>query len=214
MSATVQGSSARGLASLRRLASRPPEPERCELCANTLTEEHPHLVDPANRRLLCACQACSILFDDSGVTRYRRVPRDSRSLAGMEIGDAFWNGLAIPIGLVFFFRSTASGSVIALYPSPAGPTETSVDEEAWQELAALHPALAGLRPDVEALLANRIRDRREYFIVPIDECYKLTGLIRRHWSGFNGGDEAWQQIDGFFEKLKRRAIPERMSKGA
>jgi hypothetical protein len=214
MSATVQGNLARGLASLRRLASRPPEPERCELCASTLAEEHPHLVDPANRRLLCACQACSILFDESGVTRYRRVPRDSRALAGMEIGDAFWNGLAIPIGLVFFFRSTASGSVIALYPSPAGPTETSVDEETWQELAALHPALAAMRPDVEALLANRIRDTREYFIVPVDECYKLTGLIRRHWRGFNGGDEAWKQIDGFFENLKRRAIPERMGKGA
>ena len=197
-----------GLASLRRLASWPPAPERCELCGAPLSGEHPHLVDPANRRLMCSCYPCSVLFDESGVTQYRRVPRDVRALVGMEIGDAFWNGLSIPIGLVFFFRSSASGGVLALYPSPAGPTETSVDEELWADLAALHPALPGLRTDVEALLAYRLRDAREYYIVPIDECYKLTGLIRQCWRGFSGGDEAWDRIAAFFAGLKQRSIPE------
>lgn len=199
-----------GLQSLRRLTSRAPEPERCELCGTVIAPEHQHLVDPQNRRLLCTCHPCSILFDDSGVTKYRRVPRDVRELVGLEIGDAFWNSLAIPIGLVFFFRSSASGGMMALYPSPAGPTESSLDEETWHDLAALHPALDTMRPDVEALLANRIRDAREYYIVPIDECYRLTGLIRRHWQGFSGGDEAWNQIRAFFDGLKERSIAERI----
>src|SRR5215472_11145654 len=92
----------RGLAALRQLVSAPQEPERCELCAAVLGEEHQHLVDSENRRMLCACDACAILFDHSGVTRYRRVPRDIRELTDFEIGDQLWNSLAVPIGLVFF----------------------------------------------------------------------------------------------------------------
>lgn len=206
MSEATWTSTARALAALRRLASRPPEPERCALCANTLADEHPHLVDPQNRRLLCACQACSILFDDAGVTRYMRVPRDVHALPGMHVDDGFWNSLGIPIGLVFFFRSSASGGVMAVYPSPGGPAETSVDEENWSELAGAHALLGRIRPDVEALLANRIGDRREYLLVPIDECYKLTGLIRRHWQGFSGGEDAWHQIGDFFDRLQERAV--------
>lgn len=179
------------------------------MCAAPLAEEHPHLVDPQNRRLVCACLPCSILFEEDGTTHYRRVPRDIRELAGLEISDVFWNSLSIPIGLVFLFRSSASGGVLAVYPSPAGPTETAIHEDLWQEFAALHPALAKLPDDVAALLVNRVRDARDYFIVPIDECYKLTGLIRRCWRGFSGGDEAWQRIGSFFAGLKQRAIVER-----
>lgn len=206
MSPAIDTNPVRGLAALRRLALKQPEPERCVLCGQPLDDEHPHLIDPQNRRLLCACQACSILFDDPRANKYARVPRDIRLLTDFRIDDGFWNGLAIPIGLVFFFRSTASGSVMAVYPSPAGPTETSVDEEMWSDIAGMHPAITAMRDDVEALLANRIRDNRQYFIVPIDECYKLTGLIRRHWSGFTGGADAWAQIESFFERLSSRAV--------
>jgi hypothetical protein len=174
------------------------------LCAAAVPEEHPHLVDPQNRRLLCACNTCAILFDHSG-GRYRRLPRDIRELAGFEIGEALWAALGIPIGLVFFFRSSASNAVLAVYPSPGGPAETGVDEDLWNELAGLHHSLVTLSSDVEALLVNRIGGARDYYIVPIDECYKLTGLIRRHWSGISGGDELWDQISLFFEGLKRRA---------
>ena len=207
MSTGFQVSTGRGLAALRRLKSRQPAPERCELCASTIPDEHQHLVDPGNRRLLCVCGACAILFDHAGITQYRRVPRDVRALT-FDIDDQSWSRLSIPISLVFFFRSSVSGTVMALYPSPAGPTEGSVDEETWEDLASVHPALSGLRADVEALLVKRVKASREYYIVPIDECYKLTGVIRRHWQGFLGGDAAWQRIDGFFADLKQRARPE------
>ena len=197
-----------GLASLRRFTASRPALEHCELCAAVVAGEHEHLVDPRSRRLLCACHACAILFEGAGATQYRRVPGDVRELAGLEIADTFWNGLSIPIGLAFLFRSSASGSILALYPSPAGPTEASVDEDSWRELAALHPALEKIGADVEALLVNRTREAREYYIVPIDEGYKLTGLIRQHWQGFSGGDEAWRQIRMFFDDLKRRSRPE------
>jgi hypothetical protein len=209
MNANLQQNPARGLASLRRLtSSTDPALESCELCAATIPGEHQHLVDPRNRRLLCACTACAILFDGSGVTRYQRVPRDVRELTGIEISDAFWNRLSIPIGLVFFFRSSAAEGMKALYPSPAGPTESSVDEDVWRELAAFHSSLETIRADVEALLVNRTREAREYYIVPVDECYKLTGVIRQHWQGFSGGDEVWQRIRVFFDELKRRSRAE------
>ena len=38
--------------------------------------------------------------------------------------------------------------------------------------------LATLEPDIEALLVNRARGARRHWIVPIDECYALVGLIR------------------------------------
>jgi len=199
----------RGLAALRRIAFPPPARERCELCATDIGDIHEHLVDPEERRLLCACTACAILFDHSAARRFRRVPRDIRRLAGLRIDDALWNSLGIPIGLVFFFRSSVSNTVVAVYPSPGGPAEVAVEQDLWSELAALDPALGALTDDVEALLVNRIRGARSYFLVPIDQCYKLNGVIRSHWSGFTGGDKLWEEMHQFFEALQQRALPER-----
>ena len=49
--------------------------ERCELCDAALAAEHTHLVELANRRLVCACDACAILFSGQDAGKYRRVPR-------------------------------------------------------------------------------------------------------------------------------------------
>jgi hypothetical protein len=66
-----------------------------------------------------------------------------------------------------------------------------------------------MEPDVEALLANRVGATRgvaaEYYIVPIDECFKLVGLIRLHWRGLSGGTEVWREVGKFFASLKERA---------
>jgi hypothetical protein len=207
MNRSLHANQARGLAALRRLAAVSPEPERCELCSAVVREQHQHLVDPESRRLLCACDACAILFDHSGRTRYRRLPRDVRELQDFDISDALWNSLAVPIGLVFFFRSSKTNAIVAVYPSPGGPAETVVEEDAWSAIASLDTSIAGLLPDVEALLVNRTKSARDYYIVPIDECYKLTGAIRRYWTGISGGDEVCEQIRLFFEGLKGRARP-------
>lgn len=202
------GSGARGLAALRRFVNGPTEVECCDLCALALTEHHQHMIDPESRRLLCACDACAILFASSGETKYRRVPRDVRLLSDFSLSDQAWNSLAIPIGLVFIFRSSVSDEVLAVYPSPAGPTETVLDRESWHEIVAENPALTRLIPDVEALLVNRMNGAREYFLIPIDECYKLAGIVRAYWRGFSGGEEGWHQITRFFDRLKEHSSPE------
>jgi hypothetical protein len=197
-----------GLHALRRLVRKQKETEKCELCATPVSSEHTHLLDRTNGRVLCACTACAVLFIDSATQRYQCVPRGVLRLDQLRIGDLQWNALGIPIGLVFFSRSSITGTVGAVYPSPAGPTRSEVDEEIWQEFASLEASLHSMKPDVEALLVNRVRGASEHYLVPIDDCYKLTGLIRIHWTGFSGGDAVWQHIEGFFDDLKRRSAGE------
>jgi hypothetical protein len=203
-----------GLASLRQFVSTPPDVERCDLCSNAVPEQHQHLIDPQSRRLLCACDACAILFGSGGETKYRRVPRDIRRFDQFVLSDQAWNSLGIPIGLVFLFRSSVAGQMLAVYPSPAGPTETALDDESWAEIVSDNPALGQLNEDVEALLINRMNGSREYFVVPIDECYKLTGIVRKFWRGFSGGEEGWEHISRFFNRLKELAYPEALRKDA
>lgn len=205
--APLSESGARGLASLRQFLQKVPEAERCDLCSLVLPERHQHLVDPKARRLLCACEACAILFSTSGETNYRRVPRDAGYLEDFNLSDQAWNGLAIPIGLVFIYRSSGSDQMLAVYPSPAGPTESEVDGECWNDIVEENSLLRKLTPDVEALLINRMNGAREYFLAPIDECYRLTGLVRKYWRGFSGGEEGWKRIREFFAQLKERSYP-------
>jgi hypothetical protein len=190
---------------LRRFAQPRPPAERCELCSLPLAEEHEHLLEMPAQQLLCACGACAILFSNRSDGRYRRVPRRLRLLDEFAISDAQWDSLAVPIGLAFFFHSTTAGRMAAVYPSPAGPMQSLLDLEGWQEIVAENAALETLEPDVETLLVNRIGTRRDYFLAPIDQCYRLTGLIRSAWRGLSGGPRVWQEIDAFFENMKQRA---------
>jgi hypothetical protein len=193
------------LSSLRRfLRPRPPR-ERCELCSAELADDHAHLVEPASRRLACACDPCAVLFSGQGAGKYRRVPRDVYFLADFRLTDAQWEGLGLPINLAFFLHSTPAGRVVAFYPSPAGATEALPDAETWQALVEDNPALRGLEPDVEALLVHRVGEAREHYRVGIDRCYELVGLVRTHWRGFSGGQAVWDEIGRFFAGLKERA---------
>jgi Family of unknown function (DUF5947) len=196
---------------LRQFARRRPPVERCEMCGTGLAPDHQHLLDPIQRRISCACDACAILFHTQGETKFKRVPRRIRFLADFQLTDSHWNGLMLPINMAFFFKSSAqNGRVVAMYPSPAGATESLLTLETWSDIAEGNPVLEEMEADVEALLVNRIGHSRgfsesEHFIVPIDECYKLVGLIRSHWSGLAGGSEVWRQIADFFAGLKARS---------
>ena len=110
----------------------------------------------------------------------------------------------LPINLAFFYHDSVQNRVLAMYPSPAGATESLLSLQAWCELEADNPALQKMEPDVEALLVNRIGATQEYFLVPIDECYRLVGLIRANWRGLSGGTEVWKEIKGFFDRLKTK----------
>ena len=197
-------------ASLRQFARKRAPVERCEMCSRELAADHEHLVEPASRKLICACGACAILFEGQAGTKYRRVPRRVLFLRDFQLSDGQWDGLMVPIEMAFFFKSTPQGKVIALYPSPAGPTESLLPLDTWTDIVETNPVLHEMESDVTALLVNRVGYARgaapaEYYLVPIDECYKLVGLIRTHWRGLSGGAEVWREIGAFFAALKTRA---------
>jgi len=197
---------------LRRLArrstvERESAQERCELCGVPIADRHRHLMNLDDRELMCACQACTILFGSKAASagHYRLVPDRRLRLPGFELSDLTWEELRLPVELAFFFRSSREERVMAYYPSPMGPTESQLRLEAWRELEEANPVLGTLEPDVEALLVNRARGAREYLVVPIDDCYALVGLIRTGWRGLTGGKEVWERIGSFFDDLNRRA---------
>jgi Family of unknown function (DUF5947) len=116
----------------------------------------------------------------------------------------------VPIEMAFFFKSSPQEKIIALYPSPAGPTESLLPLDTWSDIAQWNPVLAEMEADTTALLVNRVGRARgsspaEYYLVPIDECYKLVGLIRTHWRGLSGGTEVWRELSAFFGSLKKKA---------
>jgi hypothetical protein len=196
---------------LRQFARKPRTAERCELCSLEISAQHPHLIEAVARKLVCSCDACALLFSGRTDSRYKRVPRQVRMLANFQMSDAQWDSLMIPINMAFFFHSSPVGRMVAMYPSPAGATESLLSLEAWNEIAHENPQLEKMEDDVEALLVNRIGHARgftkaEYFVLPIDQCYKLVGLIRSQWRGFSGGVEVWQQIGEFFAGLRNNAI--------
>ena len=179
--------------------------ERCDLCSAELPAEHTHLFEPPTRQLLCSCEACAVLFSGQAETKYKRVPRRVRSLPDFRLTDAQWESLLIPIGMAFFFHSSPAGKTLALYPSPAGATESLLDLSSWGAVVEDNPVLKGLEPDTEALLVNRVRGAGDYYVAPIDECFKLVGLIRARWRGLSGGAEVWREIEEFFAALKAKS---------
>lgn len=197
---------------LRRLAQsasqeREAALERCELCGEVIPANHRHLLDLQSGELMCACQACKILFDrkEAGVGHYRLVPDRRLRIEGFRLEDEDWAALEIPVDMAFFFHSTRDERVSAFYPSPAGPTESLLRLDAWQDIERANPVLLSLEPDVEALLVNRARGARQHFIVPIEDPYRLVALIRSRWRGLTGGQEVWEGIEGFFAELAEGA---------
>ena len=176
------------------------------MCSRELAAEHAHLLETVSRKLICACEACAILFGGNQNLKFKRVPRDVRFLSDFRLTDAQWDSLMIPIEMAFLFYSTPHGKVMAYYPSPAGSTESLLSLDTWNDVAQENIILNELRSDVEALLVNRVGAARgvkpEYYAVPIDECYKLVGLIRMHWRGLSGGTEVWREVGNFFAELK------------
>jgi hypothetical protein len=186
-----------------------PEYERCELCNAPIDPQHRHLLDLRSRELICACQACSLLFDRgaAGGDHFKLVPDRVTRLEGFELGHLAWESLRIPVEIAFFFHSSEEGRTMAFYPSPMGPTESQLGLEAWTEIEAANPVLATMADDVEALLVDRAREARRQWLVPIGECYRLVGLIRTSWKGLSGGKQVWTEIDAFFDDLDRHAKP-------
>ena len=193
----------------RRAGAAPAAEEKCEFCATGIGREHGHVADLEQSSLMCACRPCYLLFThgQAGRGRYRSVPDRYLEDPARPMTAAEWDLLEIPVGLAFFLRSSAGGGVTGFYPSPAGATQCRLDLAAWDRLAADHPLLAAMAPDVEAALISRTDDRVEHFLVPVDACYELAGRMRLYWRGFDGGEQARQSIAGFLGQVRSRARP-------
>ncbi|MCK7622397.1 DUF5947 family protein [Streptomyces sp. RS10V-4] len=171
--------------------------ERCDLCAADVPDDHRHLYDGERDEVLCACRPCSLLFVRGAASEghYRLIPQRRIRLPPLDT-----EPLGVPVGLAFFVPRT-DGTVVAHYPSPAGPAQWEVDAAAWQRVATACPRLTTVAPDVEALLVNTARALRHHWIVPIDDCLRLVALVRQEWRGLSGGARVWPAIEGFFADL-------------
>jgi len=181
--------------------------EECDLCGAQIVHEHSHVVNLEGRNLLCACRACYLLFTQDGAAggKYRAVPDRYLYDPDFRLTKAQWDTIQIPVGMAFIFFNSALGQYAAFYPSPGGATESLLDLAAWDQVLDANPHLAGVAPDVEALLVRKLDERFECFLAPIDACYELVGIVRLHWKGFDGGQDVWREIDGFFARLRERS---------
>ncbi len=200
-----------------RSDQRAPEPagERCEMCAESIADEHQHVVNVAARQLMCVCRACYLLFTDSDAElRYRAVPDRYLSFPDFALDRRAWEALQIPVGVAFFFTNSDLGRTVAFYPGPAGATESELDLKVWDAIGGADSRAALLADDVEALLVrvpdadavqNGEMPRPQTYLVPIDACYEFVGRLRMVWRGFDGGQQAREFIDDFFARVDARA---------
>jgi Family of unknown function (DUF5947) len=178
--------------------------EHCDLCGIGIADDHRHLLELVQRRIVCSCETCWAMR--SGEGDYRPVGNRTLWLPELDVPDDLWASFQIPIGLAFFMRSTVTACVVAMYPSPAGATESELHFETWQRMVALNPALGDLEPDIEGLIVNRLTEPAVYAIAPIDVCYALTGAIKLTWEGISGGAGVGEAVTRFFDELRDRAV--------
>jgi hypothetical protein len=198
---------AEALATLRRIAGRQAtEPkvavagEVCDLCGRGIPDEHRHMLNLYERQIVCTCETCWGLR--SGDAEFRPVGNRTLWLRDFQMPDDLWAEFQIPIGLAFFMFSSLTECVIALYPSPAGATESELHFSTWNALVELNPTLEELEPDAEALIVNRTSDPPTYAIAPIDRCYMLVGLVKMNWQGISGGPGVTKAVEQFFDELR------------
>ena len=193
-------------------SNRAPEPagERCEMCGESIADEHQHVVNVGGRQLMCVCRACYLLFTDTQAElRYRAVPDRYLAFGDFALDRRAWEALQIPVGLAFFFTNSALGRTVAFYPGPAGACESELDLDLWNAIRGADPRVDLLTDDVEALLVRVPEDESaepQTYLVPIDACYEFVGRLRMLWRGFDGGQEARAFVDDFFTQVARRAV--------
>lgn len=182
--------------------------EVCDFCGVQLAEEHEHMLHLPDRSISCACNTCMLTMPKEGVLK-PITPRRYVRLESFTMPDELWEAFQIPVGLAFFYWSSSENKIVGFYPSPMAAVQVLLPiQEVWLELESINPSLKELRSDIEALLVNRMRGTNHaYYLVPIDECYKLVGIMRTTWKGITGGKEAEAAIIRFFEGLRKKSTP-------
>jgi hypothetical protein len=66
--------------------------------------------------------------------------------------------------------------------------------------------LEDLDPDAEALIVNRLADPHLHVIAPLDDCYRLVGIIKATWEGISGGAAMEEAVARYFADLRATAL--------
>lgn len=171
--------------------------------ARDLAERGRHDLDGADHTLLAPLAAQSV------VARYRTVPSRVLFDPATELSDDDWALVGVPVRTAFLFSpsSPTPARHFAVYPSPAGPTESEIDAASWTAFAERCPLTRELAPDVEALLVRGAPHVKglQHLLVPIDACYELVARVRTSWKGFDGAGNAQRAIDAFVLDLAQRS---------
>lgn len=145
---------------------------RCEVCGGDRADDHGHVADVDDRRLLCVCDACRILLEGQDRGRLRTVPAaPARHVVAEDSTPTWWDELDLPVGLVFLLRASTTDALVAGYPGPAGVVEserpvTAVPPELW-------PAA-----DTEALIVLASGTHFDAWLAPVTLAYAMTGRLR------------------------------------
>ena len=184
------------LSALRRFVA-PVAHAHCELCAAPIATHHDHLLERRTRSLACACPACALLFEHAAGDRLRVRPR-AHAVAAGRFDLAGW-----PTPIRLGWAWVKAGAPSLAYPGPAGVVDSPIGAETWARMMADTPALASLADDVEALLVDARGSEPRAFVVSIDRCFELAGVVRTGWRGLSGGTEVHRGIAAFFAGLER-----------
>ena len=181
--------------------------ERCELCAEPISDDHGHLVDLQARNLLCACRGCYLLFVSEGAGG-SALPGGSRPVPGflgLRAVRRPVGSLQIPVERGLLLRELRRSG--GWRRSTRGPRAPPSPNFRWT------PGRRWWRPT--RCWRNSNPTSRHSWSGPIaggeTECFSSRSTpatswsadLRRLWRGFDGGREASDAIDAFFDRACR-----------
>ena len=202
-----------GFEVLRRFAKARVPVERCDLCGVEVAPMHDHLIDPVRAparlrlwRLRGALQRAGRHQVQAGAPARdgaRRAHHQRCPVGGAPAADR--PGLLL--------RQHAAGAGGGVLPEPgrrhrvaAGARDLGGDPaRAPGPRATCSPTFRRC----SSTGSGAARRPTVCYLVPIDQCFRLVGIIRMHWKGFTGGTAVWEEIDRFFADLGRMARPAR-----
>jgi hypothetical protein len=189
------------------------ELDGCGFCSSHLQPDHGHLLDMAGHRIVCVCKRCTRRGAEPkggsvSPPQFKRIRSTCLYVADFRIPDGAT--ISSPAGIFFLFFSSSWNRVRAFYPGPAGALESKLGLVTFNKLKSSNPILAELllepNTDVLALVVNRSRRPYEHYLVPIDECYRLVGLMRREWGAATDGRLLHESTNEFFRQLRAKSI--------
>jgi len=168
----------RAVLALRQFTRKHVVEERCDLCSASLSERHEHLFDARERRVACACRACTMLFPETGEAAYRRIVSHASRLPHLRLDAEDFEALGIPVRVAFLYPSRVHDCVFAVYPNGGGAAEATLPRAAWEMLVVQHPTLACIELDVEGLFVNAIGEESDVYRLSVDVGHRIVGTLR------------------------------------